>query len=83
MPQEVPLVNAVSLLLSFRLICRFERFLWGHEDSYFVFGHNKHNSIDRLISKTVLAYVVAEMKFPLDKPLHKIRSMCVHRKYLQ
>ena len=48
-----------------------------------MFGHNKHNIIDRLISKTVLVYVVAEMKFPLDKPLHKIRSMCVHRKYLQ
>ena len=28
-PQEVPLVNAVSLLLSFRLICRFERFQCG------------------------------------------------------
>ena len=75
--QTMILVPAVSLLLSLWLICRFDRRLWGHDTSSFVFGHNVHRGIDRLISKTVLQFLVADLEYPPKVKLHKIRSMCI------
>ena len=76
-PQKLPLVQAVSMLLFLWLICRFDRRLWGHDKSFFVFGHNSNQGIDRLLSKTVKEFLVSYLAYPADLALHKVRGMCI------